>query len=213
MKGFLFDLDGVIADTASYHFAAWQKLVASHFQKSLPNKLEEATKGVSREDSLKVILNYLNISVTEDEFQKLLDEKNQLYIASLEGLNEGAILPGICQLLEDIKQDGGKIALASASKNATVILQKLGILDKFDAIVDPNDIQNGKPAPDIFLAAADALNLASKDCIGIEDSIAGVDAINQAGAYSVAVGSGNFNSAKKVVRTTSDLRYEELKNI
>ncbi|EQC69116.1 Beta-phosphoglucomutase [Streptococcus sp. HSISB1] len=75
MKGFLFDLDGVIADTASYHFAAWQKLVASHFQKSLPNKLEEATKGVSREDSLKVILNYLNISVTEDEFQKLLDEK------------------------------------------------------------------------------------------------------------------------------------------
>ncbi|MGY3780098.1 beta-phosphoglucomutase [Streptococcus gallolyticus] len=213
MKGYLFDLDGVIADTATYHFEAWQKLVKKHFNQTLPGRLEEKTKGVSREDSLKVILDHLHVIVSEEEFKELADEKNRFYVDSLDRLTSNDILPGIKKLLVDIKNDGGKIALASASKNGPLILEKLGILEEFDAIVNPNVIKRGKPAPDIFLAAADAIHVAPNECIAIEDSIAGIKAINQSGAYSVAVGGDELVSADKRVLTTSDLNYDELKSL
>ncbi|SEF19088.1 beta-phosphoglucomutase [Streptococcus gallolyticus] len=213
MKGYLFDLDGVIADTATYHFEAWQELVKKHFNQTLPGRLEEKTKGVSREDSLKVILDHLHVIVSEEEFKELADEKNRFYVDSLDRLTSNDILPGIKKLLADIKNDGGKIALASASKNGPLILEKLGILEEFDAIVNPNVIKRGKPAPDIFLAAADAIHVAPNECIAIEDSIAGIKAINQSGAYSVAVGGDELVSADKRVLTTSDLNYDELKSL
>ena len=186
MKGALFDLDGVITDTAIYHFAAWCQLVKTHFDADLPDELEEKTKGVSREDSLQIILDYLDIKVSKEEFAALAAEKNQLYVHTLENLSQNDILPGISELLIDLKQHGIKIA-------------------------DPAKITSGKPAPDIFLAAAFALAISPYDCVGIEDSIAGVTAINKAGSVSIGVGEDELNHANKRFKTTSDLNYQDIK--
>lgn len=211
MKGALFDLDGVIADTAVYHFAAWRNLVKKHFKAGLPDSLEEKTKGVSREDSLRVILNYLNLEVSEEELATLAAEKNQAYVEALDDLTEADILPGIAQLIKDFRANNIKLALASASKNGPLILEKLGLDQAFDAIADPAKVAAGKPAPDIFLAAAAALDLAPADCVGIEDSVAGVTAINDAGAVSIAAGGPELDHANKRFDSTADLTYEAVK--
>lgn len=207
MKGVLFDLDGVIADTAVFHFAAWRKLVRDHFQAELPDELEEKTKGVSREDSLKVILDYLQLSVSDEEFAALAAEKNEAYVETLEDLKPTHILPGIADLISDFKQAGLKLGLASASKNGPIILDKLGLADAFDAIADPSKVAQGKPAPDIFLAAAAALNLQPADCVGLEDSVAGVTAINAAGMVSIGIGGAELAHASERFESTSDLSY------
>lgn len=210
MKGVLFDLDGVIADTAVYHFAAWRHLVKKHFNAELPDKLEEKTKGVSREDSLHIILDFLGIQVSQEKFTALAAEKNQAYVKALDALSEKDILPGIKDLLDDFKKHDIKISLASASKNGPLILEKLGLTDYFDAIADPAKITAGKPAPDIFLAAAFALNISPYDCVGIEDSVAGVKAINSAGSVSIGVGGDELNHADKRFNSTADLNYQDI---
>ncbi|MFK8243167.1 MULTISPECIES: beta-phosphoglucomutase [unclassified Facklamia] len=212
MKGALFDLDGVIADTAVYHFAAWRNLVKKHFNAELPDELEEKTKGVSREDSLKVILDYLNIELDEDVFDNLAEEKNDAYVKALDALTEKDILPGISQLLIELKNHSVKLALASASKNGPLILEKLGLSNQFDAIADPSKVANGKPAPDIFLAAAHALGLNPADCIGVEDSVAGVTAINAAGSVSIATGGSELDHAHKRFDSTADLNFKEIED-
>ncbi|WP_242257834.1 beta-phosphoglucomutase [Streptococcus thoraltensis] len=209
-KGALFDLDGVIADTAVYHFTAWRNLVKKHFDAELPDDLEEKTKGVSREDSLKVILDYLNIQVSEEEFAALAAEKNDAYVEALDDLTADDILPGIAKLISDFKHHGVKLALASASKNGPVILDKLGLSDAFDAIADPGQVAAGKPAPDIFLAAAEVINLTPQDCIGLEDSVAGVTAINDAGSISIACGGSELNHAHKRFDSTADFTYDAI---
>ncbi|MFC5630806.1 MULTISPECIES: beta-phosphoglucomutase [Streptococcus] len=209
-KGALFDLDGVIADTAVFHFAAWKNLVKKHFNADLPDELEEKTKGISREDSLHVILNYLNIQVSDEEFRALASEKNEAYVEALNVLNPNYILPGITSFISDLKSNHVKIALASASKNGPLILKKLGLSDAFDAIADPAKVAAGKPAPDIFLAAAKSLNLDPKDCIGVEDAVAGVSAINASGATSIAVGGVELSQATKRFNNTSELNFKEV---
>lgn len=209
-KGALFDLDGVIADTAIFHFAAWKNLVKKHFNTELPDELEEKTKGVSREDSLTIILNYLNIQVSEEVFKSLAAEKNEAYVEALDVLNPNYILPGITSFISDLKSNHVKIALASASKNGPLILKKLGLADSFEAIADPAKVAAGKPAPDIFLAAAKALNLDPKDCIGVEDAVAGVSAINASGATSIAVGGVELSQATKRFNNTSELNFKEV---
>ena len=204
MKGVLFDLDGVIVDTAKYHFEAWNSLTQNHFKKSLPLELESRTKGVSREDSLQIILNFLEIEVSNEEFRELTIEKNNLYLQSLEKLTSEDILPGIYQLILDLKSEGYKIALASASKNGPFILDKLGISHLFDAVVNPESVSAGKPAPDIFLAAAQAIQTTIEDCIGFEDSIAGIKAINCAGALSIGIGSENELSHANIRYDSTD---------
>ncbi|WP_161980827.1 beta-phosphoglucomutase [Streptococcus sp. S784/96/1] len=209
-KGALFDLDGVIADTAVFHFAAWKNLVKKHFNADLPDELEEKTKGISREDSLHVILNYLNIQVSDEEFRALAAEKNEAYVEALNVLNPNYILPGITSFISDLKSNHVKIALASASKNGPLILKKLGLSDAFDAIADPAKVAAGKPAPDIFLAAAKSLNLDPKDCIGVEDAVAGVSAINASGATSIAVGGVELSQATKRFNNTSELNFKDV---
>lgn len=189
MKGVLFDLDGVIADTSVYHFQAWRKLIKDHFNRDLPDELEVQTKGVSRADSLTAILNYLNIKVSEQEFNEMTAEKNSVFRELLASLTPNNILPGISELITEFQKHDTKLSLASASLNGPYILDKLGLLDTFDAIADPSKVAAGKPAPDIFIAAADAIGLKPKDCVGIEDSVAGITAINRSGAFSVGIGS------------------------
>ena len=205
MKGVLFDLDGVVTDTATYHFSAWSQLVKDEFGLKLPKSIEERTKGVSREDSLKIILEELNLSVDEEQFQDLANKKNKCYIESLEKLTDKDILPGIKELINDLKQKGVKIALASASHNGPFILEKIGLFDSFDTIVDPGKVTKGKPNPEIFEVASAQLGLTPKDCVGVEDSIAGIEAINSAGSCSVGVGDESLSHAFKRVESTKEL--------
>jgi beta-phosphoglucomutase len=211
MKGVLFDLDGVIADTAVYHFRAWRKLIKDHFNRNLPDELERQTKGVSRNDSLTAILNYLDIKISDADFQKLTDEKNKIFRKLLASLTPQNILPGISDLITEFKQHDIKLSLASASLNGPYILEKLQLNSAFDAIADPSKVISGKPAPDIFLAAASAINVEPKDCIGIEDSIVGIKAINSAGALSVGIGSKDeLSEAKLLFSDTSFLNYNQI---
>lgn len=188
MKGVLFDLDGVITDTAKLHFDAWNKLIQRHFHMALPQSIVELTKGVSRQDSLQLILKAINQEVVSEQFDLLCKEKNQLYLRALASLTEADILPGITDLIDGLKTDGIKLALASASQNAPRILQQLNLFTQFDAIVDPTTIVHGKPAPDIYLAAAKTIDLDPHACVGIEDAASGVTAIRDSGAVAIAVG-------------------------
>ena len=207
-KGALFDLDGVIADTSPLHFEAWKKLTDNYFAAKLPSDLEEKTKGVSRAESLKVILNYLEVSVSENMFQQLLFEKNEQYKESLKQLSPDNILPGVATFISELKQQKVKLALASSSLNGPLILEKLTLAETFDTIVDPSKVENGKPAPDIFIAAAQSLNLQPLECIGIEDSIAGLKAIKESGAFSVAIGTNSdLKTADLHLSTTAELTF------
>ena len=211
MKGVLFDLDGVIADTSVYHFQAWRKLIKKHFNRELPDELEKQTKGVSRTDSLNAILKFLNISVSQEKFNDMTSEKNDIFRNLLASLTPANILPGISELISSLKKNNVKLSLASASLNGPFILEKLQLTDAFDAIADPSKVAAGKPAPDIFIAAAEAINLKPQDCVGIEDSIAGITAINKSGALSVGVGSKtDLKDAKVLFPKTAALNYDQI---
>ena len=211
MKGVLFDLDGVIADTSVYHFQAWRKLIKIHFNLELPDELEKQTKGVSRTDSLNAILKFLNISVSQEQFNEMTTEKNNIFRNLLASLTPANILPGISELISALKKNNVKLSLASASLNGPFILEKLQLTDAFDAIADPSKVAAGKPAPDIFIAAAEAINLKPQDCVGIEDSIAGITAINKSGALSVGVGSKtDLKDAKLLFPKTAALNYDQI---
>ena len=211
MKGVLFDLDGVIADTSVYHFQAWRKLIKNHFNLELPDELEKQTKGVSRTDSLNAILKFLNISVSQEQFNEMTTEKNNIFRNLLASLTPANILPGISELISSLKKNNVKLSLASASLNGPFILEKLQLTEAFDAIADPSKVAAGKPAPDIFIAAAEAINLKPQDCVGIEDSIAGITAINKSGALSVGVGSiTDLKDAKLLFPKTAALNYDQI---
>ncbi|UQS83399.1 beta-phosphoglucomutase [Bombilactobacillus thymidiniphilus] len=211
IKGALFDLDGVIADTSRYHFQAWQQLVQSQWQKKLPATFEQQTKGVSRTDSLQKIITFLQINVTEEEFNNLLAIKNKMYLRLLADLTPANILPGITTLLSNLRHQKIKIALASASQNAPLILKKLNLLSSFDYLADPTKVKAGKPAPDIFLEAAAGIKIHPQDCFGLEDSIAGIDAINAAEVFSVGVGSQTeLHAANLLFATTNDISLDTI---
>lgn len=206
-KAILFDLDGVIADTAVYHFASWCK-IANSLGFELEPEFEEQLKGVDRVESLNRVLSYGNISVEKSQFDQLIDDKNNDYLNEISKLTPADILPGIKQLLIDLKENEITCIVASASKNAPYILEKLMISDYFLAIANPSDIKNGKPAPDIFLEACRLSNFSKHNCLGIEDAQAGIDALNAAGIDSIAV--GDLEHATHIVDSTTFLTYEYL---
>ena len=213
MKGVAFDLDGVITDTAKFHFEAWSKLALEKFDLELPAEFESQLKGISRIESLERILAFGKLSgkYTPAQVAELADEKNTYYVAAISKLTQADILPGISQLLADLKAQQVKLSLASASKNAPMILEKLGLLTYFDAIVDPSKLKAGKPAPDIFIEAAKAVGLAPSECVGLEDASAGVASIKAAGMVAVAIGDKEeLAQADTVVSSTADLNYDLL---
>jgi len=186
-KAFIFDLDGVIVDTARYHFLAWQKIAAELGVEFTPEHNEEL-KGVSRVRSLEIILKLGNIQASEENKNKWLKQKNEDYLSYIENMNESEILPGVLNILEFIKQKKQFIALGSASKNARPILEKVKILHLFDAIVDGNDVTNAKPDPEVFTRAAKMLNVSNENSIVFEDSVAGIQAANIANMTSIGIG-------------------------
>lgn len=187
IKGFLFDLDGVIVDTAVFHFQAWRRL-AQKLGGDFTEEQNEQLKGVSRVDSLKKIIEWTGATVSEEEFQTLMIEKNEWYLELVQGLGPQDALPGALNFLQTAYDQGIKIALGSASKNAPMILEKLGITPLFTAIIDGNNVVNGKPHPEVFLKGAEALGLEPSECVVFEDSIAGVQAAKTGGMSSVGIG-------------------------
>ncbi len=186
-KCFIFDLDGVIVDTAKYHFLAWQKIAHQLGIEFTPEHNEEL-KGVSRVRSLDIILKLGNIEATQEEKNAWLFQKNEDYLSYLVTMDESEILPGVLPVLIYLKENNQKIVLGSASKNAKPILEKAKIIDYFDAIVDGNDVTNAKPDPEVFIQGAKKVNFSNEKCIVFEDSVAGVQAANSAGMTSVGIG-------------------------
>jgi beta-phosphoglucomutase len=186
-KAFIFDLDGVIVDTAKYHFLAWQKIASDLGIEFTPEHNEEL-KGVSRVRSLDIILKLGNIEASEENKNKWLTQKNEDYLSYIENMDETEILPGVVNILEFIKEKKQLIALGSASKNAQPILEKVKILHMFDVIVDGNDVTNAKPDPEVFLRAAKLLNVTNENSMVFEDSVAGIQAANIANMTSIGIG-------------------------
>lgn len=186
-KAFIFDLDGVIVDTAKYHFLAWQKLAQELGIEFTPEHNEDL-KGVSRVRSLDIILDLGNIQASQDEKDKWLYEKNELYLSYLVDMNQSQLLPGILPVLKFLKENNQYIALGSASKNARPILEKTDIIQYFDAIVDGNDVTNAKPDPEVFLRACQLVFVSPEDSIVFEDSVAGIQAANSARMKSIGIG-------------------------
>lgn len=186
-KAFIFDLDGVIVDTAKYHFLAWQKL-ANELGINFTHEHNEELKGVSRVRSLDLILALGNITASQEDKNKWLIQKNEDYLSYLVDMDEREILPGVVKVLEYLKKNNQAIALGSASKNARPILQKTNIMHFFDAIVDGNDVSNAKPDPEVFLQAARKLGITNQNAIVFEDSVAGIQAANSAKMTSIGIG-------------------------
>ncbi|PAM92170.1 beta-phosphoglucomutase [Flavobacterium sp. IR1] len=186
-KAFIFDLDGVIVDTAKYHFLAWQK-IAQALNINFTHEHNELLKGVSRVRSLDIILELGNVQASQEDKDKWLLQKNEDYLSYLVDMNESEILPGISKILKFLKEKNQGIALGSASKNARPILEKTGIISYFDVIVDGNDVTNAKPDPEVFLKAAQLLRIDPKNAIVFEDSVAGIQAANIAEMVSIGIG-------------------------
>ncbi|WP_298417375.1 beta-phosphoglucomutase [uncultured Kordia sp.] len=187
-KGFIFDLDGVIVDTAKYHYLAWKSL-ANELGFDITLEQNEQLKGVSRVRSLEIILGWGNKTLSEEEFMKYMAEKNDNYLSHIAQMDAEEILPDVPKTLNYLQETQQGIALGSASKNARKILQKVGLFENFQAIVDGNDVSKAKPDPEVFLLAAKQLNKVPTDCIVFEDSVAGVTAANTAGMISIGIGS------------------------
>ncbi len=187
VKAFIFDLDGVIVDTAKYHYLAWKK-IANELGIDFTHEHNELLKGVSRVRSLDIILELGNIEATQENKDKWLVQKNEDYLSYLVNMDESEILPGVMPVLKFLKENKQGIALGSASKNAKPILEKTGIMDYFDVVVDGNDVSNAKPDPEVFLQAAKLLNATNENSIVFEDSVAGIQAANIANMTSVGIG-------------------------
>jgi beta-phosphoglucomutase len=186
-KGFIFDLDGVIVDTARFHFLAWQKL-ANDLGFDITEDQNERLKGVSRVRSLEKILEWGNVTLTQDEFMEQMALKNDNYLSYISTMDSGDILPGVSKIIDYLLEKNIPIALGSASKNARSILEKTDLYRKFNVVVDGNDVDKAKPNPEVFLTAASKLKVDPSNCIVFEDSQAGVQASNNAGMISIGIG-------------------------
>jgi beta-phosphoglucomutase len=195
-KAFIFDLDGVIVDTAKYHYLAWKK-IASELGIDFTHEHNELLKGVSRVRSLDIILGLGDVEASQEQKDQWLIQKNEEYLTYLVDMDQSEILPGVMTVLEFLKANQQPIGLGSASKNARPILEKTGILSYFDAIVDGNDVSNAKPDPEVFLQAAQKLGVTNENSIVFEDSVAGIQAANIAAMTSIGIGDATIlNEAK-----------------
>lgn len=186
-KAIIFDLDGVIVDTAKFHYLAWRKL-ANGLGFDISIEQNEQLKGVSRVHSLQYILGWGGKEVSEEDFERLMSSKNEDYLARIAHMNEEDLLPGVKKILDYLTENEIPFALGSASKNARPILKGLNIEERFRAIVDGNDVSKAKPDPEVFLIAAEKLGVPPQECVVFEDSVAGVEAANRAGMMSIGIG-------------------------
>lgn len=195
IKAFLFDLDGVIVDTAVFHYKAWKRL-ANQLGFDIDEEFNETLKGISRMDSLDAILKHGGVNLSQSEKEKYAKIKNDWYLELVNQMTVNDILPGVENFLKESRELGIKIALGSASKNASLILEKTGILGLFDAIIDGNHVSKSKPDPEVFLKGAEALEVENDTCVVFEDAFAGVQAAKAANMLAVGIGNAEvlFNA-------------------
>jgi beta-phosphoglucomutase len=209
-KACLFDLDGVLVDTAIYHFQAWKNL-GKQFGYELTEEQNEELKGVSRVESLNKILAWADYSASQEEKAAWLIEKNEDYLRLISNMNPGEILPGVLEFLEQIKALGYKIALGSASKNAEIILEKTKLISWFDLIIDGNKVSKSKPDPEVFLKGAEGLGLAPESCIVFEDAQAGVEAAKAGQMKAIGIGDAStLFLADKIIPNFIGVKAAEL---
>jgi len=204
-KGFIFDLDGVIVDTAKYHYLAWKKL-ADHLGFEFTHDHNELFKGVSRKKCLEILLDIGDIKSSPKQFDSWMTEKNLDYLEYIEKMDNSEILPDVPRVLDYLKSRNLPIALGSASKNARPILEKVKLIQYFDAIVDGNNVTKAKPDPQVFLYAAKELSVEPSGCIVFEDAIAGVQAANNAEMISIGIGDAE-------VLSEADYNFKNFKEI
>lgn len=212
-KAFIFDLDGVIVDTAKYHYLAWKEL-ANQLGFDFTMAQNERLKGVSRVRSLEILLDIGKVRLEEDEKSKYLKDKNEQYLKYIAEMDHTEVLPGIDDLLHYLKLNKVPFSLGSASKNARLILETLDLIDLFDAIVDGNDVSTAKPDPEVFLIAAEKLGVKPENCIVIEDAQAGIEAANKAGMISVGIGDTEvLKDADYILKNTSELTIDFIQKL
>jgi beta-phosphoglucomutase len=192
IKAVIFDLDGVIVSTDDYHYRAW-KVMADEEGIYFDKTINERLRGVSRMESLEIILEKADKEYTNEEKIQMAEKKNSLYRELLNELTPNDILPGVMKVLEDLKAKNIKIAIGSSSKNTPMILGKIGLKDYFDAVADGNDIKNSKPDPEVFLLAARKVGMEAKECLVVEDADAGVEAAIAGNMKVLAVGYASIN--------------------
>ena len=215
LKGLIFDLDGVITDSAVYHLKAWQDLAKS-IGIDLPEEFGDKLRGRSRMDSLELILEFghKQDQYTEAEKEALAAKKNAAYVNAVKQMTRADILPNMDKLLAEAKQQGLKLALASASKNAPLILHQLGLEDAFEARVDPATLKHGKPDPEIYVKAQELLGLKTDEVISFEDAPAGIQSIKAAGQFAVGIGDPVvLKGADYVVGSTSALELSKIEKV
>ncbi|MDT0678366.1 beta-phosphoglucomutase [Autumnicola musiva] len=204
-RAVIFDLDGIIVDTTGLQFRAWKK-VANDLGCNFSEEQNEQLKGISREDCLKQILSWGQLQLSPHNFQHWMQKKNDYYLKYVEEINASAILPGVQELINSLDRKNIPYALGSASRNAGTILRKLNLVSKFSAVVDGNDVNEGKPDPGIFLLAAQKLNCSPLSCVVFEDSIAGIKAANRAGMISIGIG-------KREILSEADYVFKSLQEV
>lgn len=213
IHGVVFDVDGVITDTARFHTQAWHQ-VADKVGVAWDENLQDSLKGISRMESLELILAHGNKQndFTQAEKEALATEKNDRYLKLVDTLTPRDILPGIQAFLDELRAGGYQLAIASASKNAPRVLKNLGLTDYFPNIVDPNTLHKGKPDPEIFLKAAASINLPPEQCFGVEDAAAGVAGINAANEVSIGIGDAKLLAAAAInFPSTAELTLANIK--
>jgi beta-phosphoglucomutase len=209
----IFDLDGVIVDTAKYHYLAWKEL-AHQLGFGFTLQQNERLKGVSRMRSLDILLDIGKICLTQVEKDILADKKNKWYLDHVHQMTAQDILPGVLNFLKELKQNKIKIALGSASKNAKLILQRIHLLKIFDSIIDGNNIAEAKPNPEVFLSAAKALDIAPEYCVVFEDAEAGIEAAKKAEMKAVGVGKKeDLPKADFIIASLAEMNLEKLSKI
>ncbi|MDT7829206.1 beta-phosphoglucomutase [Pricia sp. S334] len=212
-SAFIFDLDGVIVDTAKYHYLAWKKL-ANGLGFEFTKEQNELFKGVSRKRCLEILLDIGNVDATQDQFDTWMVKKNEDYLSYIKDMDESEILPDVVQALDFLKDRQVPMAVGSASKNARPILEKVKLLSYFDAIVDGTDVTKAKPDPEVFLIASDRMGARPENCIVFEDAAAGIEAANVAGMTSIGMGNPeNLPEADYNFRDFSEISEEFLKEI
>lgn len=207
---FIFDLDGVIVDTAKYHYLAWKKL-AHELGFEFTEEQNEFFKGVSRKRCLEILLDIGDVVATQEQFDRWMVDKNEDYLSYIEEMDASEILPDVHKVLDYLKDRKAPMALGSASKNAKPILKKVKLLPYFDAIVDGTDVTKAKPDPEVFLIAAEKMGVKPGNCIVFEDAVAGIKAANAAKMTSIGIGDKqNLAQADHVFRDFTEISFEFL---
>lgn len=213
IQAVIFDLDGVIIDTAHYHYIAWKRL-ASEFGITLTPAHNELLKGVSRLQSLEIILSLGNITLSQEQKEQLAEKKNKWFVEYIESIRPEEIYPGVLDLIHNLRKKKIKIGLASSSKNSPRVIELLGIAKDFDALIDGTMIIHTKPDPEIFLLAAQRLGVEPARCVVFEDAAAGVEAALAAGMKCVGIGQqSQLGKANKVIAHTGDFNLNDLNTL